>query len=130
MLYMLVRTYLIKMRFYNLGDEMATNITTTNIRPTIFVTASSRFAKSSVIQYGDNQILTFTTYKRNNRSTSSSDKFTIVPAGEEYRPDLTSYRAYNTVDYWWLIMEFNGIFDVYDYRAGLNLRIPSANNLI
>ena len=109
---------------------MATTIQTTNISPTTFVTPSSRYAKSSVIQYGNNQILTFTTYKRNNPTISSSDKFTIVPPGEEYRPDLTSYRAYNTVDYWWLIMEFNGIFDIYDYKSGTNIRIPGVDKLI
>ena len=109
---------------------MATAITTTNISPKTFVTASSRYANSTVIQYGDNNILTFKTYVRNDPVISSTDKFTVVPPGEEYRPDLTSYLAYNSVDYWWLIMEFNGIFDIYDYKSGLNIRIPSVNNLI
>ena len=109
---------------------MATAIQTTSISPTTFVTASSRYKKSTVIQYGNNQILTFTTYQRKKQSISSSDKFTIVTPGEEYRPDLTSYRTYGIVDYWWLIMEFNGIYDIYDYKSGLNIRIPNANNLI
>ena len=108
---------------------MANPITVTTINPQTFVMPSSRYVNSAVIQYGINNTLTFETYVRPTRAISSTDKFTTVPAGEEYRPDLTSYRAYGTVDYWWLILEFNGIWDIFDYTVGTNLRIPNAYNL-
>jgi hypothetical protein len=48
--------------------------------------------------------------------------------GEEdlMRPDMISYRNYNTVNYWWLIMSVNGIFDPFnDLYVGLRLMIPN-----
>ena len=46
--------------------------------------------------------------------------------GQEYRPDLVSNRVYGTPDFWWRIMEANNIKDVFEFKAGLNLRIPGS----
>lgn len=90
-----------------------------------YVTSTSRYANSQVMLYGEDRLATFTTYKRTRIGTSDQDRYMVVPPGEEYRPDLTSYRAFGTVDYWWQIMQANNISDIFDYKAGTNLRIPS-----
>jgi len=107
---------------------MAVPIQISSSKSQNYVTPSSRYVASDVIVYGEQGILTFETYKRQS-TISSQDMFAIIPAGEEYRPDLTSYRAYGTVDFWWRIMEVNKIYDIYDYVSGTNIRIPSPINL-
>lgn len=101
------------------------HITETNISPTKFVTQTSRYADSEVIYYGEKNIITFKTYKGQNLQQNKNDKFYVVTPSTEYRPDLLSYKIYGTVDYWWKILEFNNIKDIYDFKAGLNIRLPS-----
>lgn len=43
---------------------------------------------------------------------------------EEGRPALISFRAYNTVDLWWLVMEYNAIVHHRELVAGILLRLP------
>lgn len=100
-----------------------------NVVATTFVTPTSRYATSAVLAYGEDSILTFETYKRSTTAITAQDRFLVVPPGEEYRPDLTSFRAYNTVDFWWKILQTNNISDIFDYKAGLNIRIPTPLNL-
>jgi hypothetical protein len=109
---------------------MATIVEKTDVKATRFVSTSSRYAESQVLLYGSNKLPTFETYKRATFKSSDSDRFAIVPAGEEYRPDLTSFRAYGTVDYWWQILEANNISDVFNYKAGRNIRLPQPYNTI
>ena len=109
---------------------MANKIEVSDKSATNFVTSSSRYAGSDVlVYYGDNKVLTFETYKRQAIDLSNNDKYKIINAGEEYRPDITSYRAYGTPDFWWYILEANNIFDIFDYKAGKNIRVPAAPDL-
>jgi hypothetical protein len=96
----------------------------TNLEAGSFVTPSSRYSSSNLLYYGEDKIITFETYKRTTYTPQSEDKFTVVPPGEEFRPDLTSYRAYGTVDFWWRLMQVNKIYDIFDYKAGLSIRVP------
>lgn len=102
-----------------------TKITETNLSTRTFVTQSSRYINSEVIYYGDNNLITFKTYKGQNLKQNKNDKFYTVTPGMEYRPDLLSYKVYKTVDYWWKILEFNNIKDIYEFKSGLNIRLPS-----
>jgi hypothetical protein len=105
---------------------MANKITTTGISPVDgLVSKLSRYADSTVVYYGDNNLLTFTTYKKKNNTTSSDDRYTVVPSGMEYRPDLVSQQAYGLPDFWWRIMEANNISDIFDFKAGTNIRLPA-----
>jgi len=90
-----------------------------------FVVTTSRYADSTVIYYGDMRRLTLSTYKRSVPEVSPQDQFMVITKGVEYRPDLVSMRAYGLPDLWWRIMEANNIYDIYDFKAGLNIRIPS-----
>lgn len=105
---------------------MANYIEKTNVNPAALVTSSSRYLKSEVLRYSEQGYLTFETYKRNENqvSTSSEDQFTVLSAKYEYRPDLLSYDVYGVSDYWWKIMQVNKIWDVYEFTAGKNIRIP------
>ena len=97
-----------------------------SLDPTKFVTPTSRYLESKVIYYTNLNRITFAIYKRKPFVPDSQDKFMVVTSGLEYRPDLVSNRAYGFPDFWWKIMEANNIFDVFDFKAGTNIRIPSA----
>ncbi len=97
----------------------------TRLKAGSYVTFTSRYKTSSVVFYGDDRKTTFTTYKRTTIPASETDTFLTVTTPIEFRPDIVSYKAYGTPDYWWKILEFNGISDIYDFRAGLNIRIPT-----
>ena len=104
---------------------MSNQITTTNLQPVNgYVAGSSRYVNSDIIYYGDLNKLTFTTYVRQPFVRSQQDMFTMVTAGTQYRPDLISMQMYGTVDFWWRIMEVNKIYDVFDLKIGLTLRLP------
>ena len=103
---------------------MANYLEETKIDAKKFVTVSSRYADSEVVYYTENKLLTFKTYKKKDIPFSQTDKYFVVNAGTEFRPDLVSKAAYGAVDFWWKIMEANNIKDVFEFRAGLNIRLP------
>lgn len=105
---------------------MANYYETTNILTKKFVNFSSRYFESSVVYYTENKFLTFNTYKKKDFKTSTNDKFMAITPNYEYRPDLVSQMAYGTCDFWWKIMEVNGIKDIFDFKSGLNIRIPDS----
>jgi hypothetical protein len=99
----------------------------TNLVPTdSFVTPLSRYRDSSVIQYEWRGIkrLAFTTYKRKPIPERKDDRYTVITAGTEYRPDKVSVDAYGIPDLWWRILEANNIKDIFDFKAGKTIRIP------
>ena len=103
---------------------MANYIEVTKTSPLRFVPASSRYADSTVIYYTEKNLIAFEIYKRTDRKTSKDDKFMVISKGLEYRPDLVSFRAYGVPDYWWKIMQINGMKDIMEFSAGTNIRIP------
>ncbi len=105
---------------------MANYTEQTRIPANRFVTVSSRYASTPVIYYTENKYLTFPIYKKTRIPLSTNDKYYVVNAGTEYRPDLISQLAYGSVDFWWRIMQANDIKDVFDLKAGKNIRIPPA----
>lgn len=54
------------------------------------------------------------------------NSYYLVREEEVYRPDIISQRLYGTTNYWWFIMWYNGISDIWnDLRAGLVLKYPN-----
>jgi hypothetical protein len=94
------------------------------LTPNEYVSSTSRYLGSAVVYYGQQKKITFNIYKRQPVPENEQDKFMVITAGYEYRPDLVSYKSYGTSDYWWLILQANNINDVYQFRTGLNIRIP------
>lgn len=105
---------------------MANYYEKTNILTNKFVNFSSRYSDSTIVYYTENKLLAFNTYKKKDFKTSTGDKFMSVTPRFEYRPDLVSQAVYGTCDFWWKIMEVNGIKDIFDFKTGLNLRIPDS----
>lgn len=103
---------------------MANYFEITDISPRRFVPVTSRYASSKVVYYTERKLLTFGTYKKEKIPNTNRDRFMVVTKGVEFRPDLVSQDAYGTPDFWWKIMEANGIKDVYEFKAGLNIRLP------
>jgi len=89
-----------------------------------FVNPASRYAEATVIYYGNQKMLTYETYKRTFVKASPKDMYTVVSPGWEYRPDLVSQKMYGVPDFWYKIMEANKIYDIMDFKTGLNIRLP------
>lgn len=106
---------------------MANYYESTNISPQKFVTYTSRYSENTVVYYKEEKFLAFNTYKKNKYTPSKSDRFTVITKGYEFRPDLLSQKVYGFPDYWWRIMEANNIKDIYDFKAGINIRIPESS---
>ncbi len=94
-----------------------------------FVTYSSRYINSQLYYYGSEKKITFETYKRKTYNIDDSDKFFTIIKGVEYRPDLVSNNFYGTVDYWWKLMQYNGLYDILEFKSGTVIRVPSSLNI-
>lgn len=106
---------------------MANYIEKTDLNAKRFIPVSSRYTDSEVVYYTENKLITFKTYKKRTSSDPGlNDKYYVVTPGTEYRPDLVSYVAYGTPDFWWKILEANNIKDIFDFKSGLNIYIPDA----
>ena len=55
------------------------------------------------------------------------DRFTVT--SEEGRPDLISYKIYGTTQYWWVLMEMNGILDIENIVNGTIIEYPDISDL-
>lgn len=68
-------------------------------------------------------------YLHNNLTKFTMDypiNYYVVKESDLMRPDLISYKNYNTVSYWWLIMMVNGIGEIFaDLKAGTILQLPN-----
>jgi len=61
----------------------------------------------------------------------AGDVFVTITKDIANRPDLISYKAYNTIDLWWVIYEFNGIKDpLFEMVEGKIIRIPEKNRVL
>lgn len=105
---------------------MAIPIQVAKASASAFVDNTSRYRDSTVLLYGEDNILTFETYKRKPQRLTPTDKFWVIDKAREFRPDLVSRVAYGFTSYWWKVMEANGIKDIWDFKAGVNIRIPDA----
>lgn len=103
---------------------MANKITYTDLTSGRFVPATSRYSGSRVLQYSEQNILVFETYKRKPYKPTNKDKYTVIGPKYEYRPDLMSNAIYGIPDFWWRIMQVNNIWDIYDFKIGTNIVIP------
>lgn len=109
---------------------MANSITLTNLNAIKFVGGTSRYAKSDVIYYSDNNLITFETYKRQASSIKPDDKYMEIKKGFEYRPDLVSQSVYSTPNFWWKLLEANNMKDIFEFKAGRTIRIPSSSTIL
>jgi hypothetical protein len=91
---------------------------------------TSRYSSSKVIYYGTDRKLAYAIYKRKKIAFQSDDKYYEIAKEVEFRPDLVSYAIYGIPDYWWKIMEMNGMKDILEFRAGRNIRLPGGTIML
>ena len=95
---------------------------------------ASRYHHLKLIYYSDLNILTFETYEKinilKNERNAENVRYYLITKGTEYKPWLVSQEAYNDPGYWWLIMEFNDIFDIEDFQNGKTIKIPPASIIL
>ncbi len=89
-----------------------------------FVSPTSRYANYQVMHYGKDKKQTFPIYKKKNLGFTRDDKHFEITKEFEFRPDKVSAYFYSVPDYWWKIMEMNGMKDVLEFRAGRNIVLP------
>ena len=103
---------------------MANQVNFTNYGTQNLVSTTSRYNAKQIVYYGDQQKVTFTTYRKKDFSFAPADKFYEIAKDMEFRPDLVSQTAYGVPDYWWRIMETNNMKDIMEFRAGRTIRLP------
>jgi len=60
-------------------------------------------------------------------SISASGRITVQ--GQDSRPDLISYEVYGDVQYWWIILYYNGLSRIDELVNGMELKYPSLADL-
>jgi hypothetical protein len=55
----------------------------------------------------------------------SIDRKYVVKLEDQYRPDTISRRFFNSVELWWLILEFNNLSAINDLKVGHTINIPN-----
>ena len=95
------------------------------IEASAYALPSSRYFKSPVIYYEGK--ITYAIYKKSDISFSSTDSHYEITKETEYRPDKVSHRFYGAPDFWWKIMEMNGMKDILEFRAGRNITLPGGS---
>jgi hypothetical protein len=103
---------------------MTVPIEEARIRTDSILGGISRYSEQTVIYWSDRRLLTFDTYLRKPLKKTGKERVMLVTKGVEYRPDLVAYDVYGAPDAWWIILEFNGIKDIFDFQAGLTIMLP------
>ena len=104
---------------------MANKITLANLNPSNFIDSFSRYSGLNILYYGEQNFITFETYKRPKVKSTGDDRSYVITKGTEYRPDLVANKAYGNVEWWWRILEANNMMDIWDFKAGTTITIPS-----
>lgn len=99
----------------------------TGLKARSFVDASSRYYKNHIIKYGDK--ITYPIYRKANISFAKQDQYYEITQDMEYRPDLVSYYFFGAPDFWWKLLEMNGLKDILEFKAGRTIRIPASTLL-
>ena len=103
-----------------------------------FFDYSSRYNRSKLILYSDLNLLTLETYDRRLniqtplkfKNFSPSDiKFYQITKGTQYKPWLASQDVYGDPGYWWVLMEYNNIFDVEDFTFGKTIEVVPLSSI-
>jgi hypothetical protein len=62
---------------------------------------------------------------------ASTDTYVTISQEDTLRPDLISFKAYNTYDLWWVILEYNNISDpCFELQINQILIVPEINRVL
>lgn len=104
---------------------MTQPIELTNVRTDRIVAPNSRYRNQNVIYYGEQRLITFDTYLRKKYVPTGDERVMVISKGVEYRPDLVSFEMYGGPDFWWQILEANGMKDIWEFKGGRTIFLPS-----
>ena len=90
-----------------------------------YVSPSSRYFLAPLIFYEDR--LTYPIYRKKELSFNPTDQHYEITREFEYRPDLVSMNFFGAPDFWWKIMEMNGMKDILEFKAGRNIILPGGS---
>jgi hypothetical protein len=83
----------------------------------------NNFIKIEKNKYGSERDLVSNSFDRK-RFIYPTSKYQIT-ADDVARPDLLSYRIYKKFEWWWLLLKFNGIDDVWnELYPGMFISVP------
>lgn len=83
----------------------------------------SNYLKTGDSTYGKEKILTSNDFTKYNFVYPVS--FYKIVADDIGRPDLIAIKVYGTQDFWWMLMKYNGIDDIWnELYKGQTIRIP------
>lgn len=55
----------------------------------------------------------------------------VIDKDTENRPDLISFRVYNSVIYYWVVLQYNNVVDIQEeLKSGTELRLPRYTRLL
>lgn len=86
-----------------------------------------RFDMAQFYKYTDNYDPLTSAFQ--NQLISLSPNGTYFIQGNDERPDIISYRIYKDTQYWWMLMMYNGLSDVYQIKSGVTISFPSISDL-
>lgn len=107
------------------SKDLVSKIITPNIS-----TWRSRYDKKDQLLLKDNTIVIRNLRKEDMTpviDTNSTQH--IIEAKEQYRPDVVAYNVYGDARFAWIIMSANNIKDIFDFKTGLLITIPSITSL-
>jgi len=103
---------------------MTVPIEEANIATERIISGLSRYKRQTPIYYGEQRILTFDTYLREEYVRNGTEKLMVITKGVEYRPDLVAADVYGIAEAWWRIMESNGMKDIMEFKTGVTIFLP------
>ena len=86
-----------------------------------------RYSMSKFLDFTDNFDPLTSDFLLNLSSIPSIGRFTVT--GDESRPEIVSNKLFSSVQYWWILMYYNGITAVDDLTSGTQLRLPDPDAL-
>jgi hypothetical protein len=93
------------------------------------INLKTRFAKEKFIEYDNGYDVLDSYFLKKLNEIPSAGTFRITNQDEINRPDIISYKIYNHVQYWWIIMLFNDIYDETNLPYYTLLEYPSLPDL-
>lgn len=88
-------------------------------RTNFLETASSTYGKEKVLTSNDFEKYRFI----------HPMKYYRVTRDDTGRPDLISLKLYGTIDFWWMLMKYNGVDDVWnELYPGQMLKVPDVRD--
>lgn len=88
---------------------------------------SERFSPSKFFAFTDNYDPLTSYFANNIRKLAQSGYMRVE--GDEGRPDNTSYKIYGDVQYWWILLLYNGKLEFDTFMNGEVVKFPSVDDV-